>query len=66
MILGSILKKTVQILATNPVARKKAGDLAVKAYKSAKPVIEETRKNIEKKLLNVEDKWGEIVGIHYL
>ena len=52
MILGSILKKTVQILATNPVARKKAGDLAVKAYKSAKPVIEETRKNIEKKLKN--------------
>ena len=52
MILGSILKKTVQILATNPVARKKAGDFAVKAYKSAKPVIEETRKNIEKKLKN--------------
>lgn len=52
MILGSILKKTVQILATNPVARKKAGDLAVKAYKSAKPVIDETRKNIEKSLKN--------------
>ena len=52
MIFGSILKKTVQILATNPVARKKAGDLAVKAYKSAKPVIDETRKNIENKLKN--------------
>jgi|TARA_B100001093_G_scaffold236349_1_gene226408 hypothetical protein len=52
MILGSILKKTVQILANNPVARKKAGDLAVKAYKSAKPVIDETRKNIEKSLKN--------------
>jgi len=52
MIFSSILKKTVQILATNPVARKKAGDLAVKAYKSAKPVIDTTRKNIEKKLKN--------------
>ena len=52
MILGSILKKTVQILATNPVARKKVGDLAFKAYKSAKPIIVETRKNIEKKLKN--------------
>jgi hypothetical protein len=52
MLIGSILKKTVQILATNPVARKKAGDLAVKAYKSAKPVIDETKKNIKKKLKN--------------
>jgi len=52
MIFSSILKKTVQILATNPVARKKAGDLAVKAYKSAKPVIDKTRKNIEKSLKN--------------
>jgi hypothetical protein len=52
MIFSSILKKTVQILATNPVARKKAGDLAVKAYKSAKPVINETRKNLVKSLKN--------------
>ena len=30
MILSTILKKTVQVLATNPVARKKAGELAIK------------------------------------
>lgn len=50
MILSSILKKTVKVLATNPVARKKAGELVVKAYKSAKPVIEETKKNIYEKI----------------
>jgi hypothetical protein len=51
MILSTILKKTVQILATNPVARKKAGEIAIKAYKSAKPVIEETKKTIYKKTI---------------
>ncbi|MBL6680368.1 MAG: hypothetical protein ISQ39_06210 [Alphaproteobacteria bacterium] len=50
MLFSTILKKTVEILATNPTARKKAGELAIKAYKSAKPVIEETKKNIEKKI----------------
>ena len=51
MILSTILKKTVQVLATNPVARQKAGELAIKAYKSAKPVIEETKKTIYKKTI---------------
>ena len=50
MILSSILKKTVKVLATNPVARKKASELVVKAYKSAKPIIEETKKNIYEKI----------------
>ena len=51
MILSTILKKTVQVLATNPRARKKAGELAIKAYNSAKPIIEETKKNIYKKTI---------------
>jgi hypothetical protein len=51
MILSTILKKTVQVLATNPVARKKAGELVIKAYKSAKPIIEETKKTIYKKTI---------------
>ena len=54
MIIGSILKNTIKILATNPTARKKAGEVAFKAYQKAKPVIEETskaiKKTIEKKL----------------
>ena len=54
MIIGSILKNTIKILATNPTARKKAGEVAFKAYKNAKPVIRETskaiRKTLEKKL----------------
>ena len=50
MILSSILKKTVKVLATNPVARKKAGELVVKAYKSAKPLIEDTKKIFMKRL----------------
>ena len=45
-----MLKKTVKVLSTNPVARKKAGELVVKAYKSAKPLIEETKKNIYEKI----------------
>ena len=50
MILSSILKKTVKVLATNPVARKKAGELVVKAYKSAKPVNKKKKKNIYEKI----------------
>ncbi|MDC3088948.1 hypothetical protein OA505_04085 [Alphaproteobacteria bacterium] len=50
MIIGSILKNTIKILATNPTARKKAGEVAFKAYKNAKPVIKETSKAIKKTL----------------
>ena len=48
MIIGSILKNAIKILATNPVARKKAGQVAFKAYTKAKPVIRETSKTIKK------------------
>ena len=50
MIIGSILKNTIKILATNPSARKKAGEIAFKAYKKAEPVIKETSKTIKKTL----------------
>lgn len=50
MIIGSILKNTIKILATNPKARKKAGEVAFKAYKNAKPVIKKTSKAIKKTL----------------
>ena len=50
MIIGSILKNAIKILATNPTARKKAGEIAFKAYKKAKPVIRETSKTIKKTL----------------
>ena len=50
MIIGSILKNTIKILATNPTARKKAGEVAFKAYKNAKPIIKETSKAIKKTL----------------
>ena len=50
MIIGSILKNTIKILATNPTARKKAGEVAFKAYNKAKPVIKETSKAIKKTL----------------
>ena len=50
MIIGSILKNTIKILATNPTARKKAGEIAFKAYTKAKPVIKETSKAIKKTL----------------
>ena len=52
MIIGSILKNTIKILATNPTARKKAGEIAFKAYKKAKTVIKETSKVIKKTLEN--------------
>ena len=52
MIIGSILKNAIKILATNPKARKKAGEVALKAYKKAKPIIKETSNSIKKKLDN--------------
>ena len=47
MIIGTILKNTIKILATNPSARKKAGEIAVKAYKTAKPIIKTTTKSLK-------------------
>ena len=52
MIIGSILKNAIKILATNPTARKKAGEVALKAYKKAKPIIKETSNSIKKTLDN--------------
>ena len=48
MIIGTILKNAIKILATNPTARKKAGEVAFKAYMKAKPVIRKTSKCTEK------------------
>ena len=48
MIIGTVLKNAIKILATNPVARKKAGELAFKGYKKAKPIIKETSKSLKK------------------
>lgn len=52
MIIGSILKNAIKILATNPTARKKVGEVALKAYKKAKPIIKETSNSIKKTLDN--------------
>ena len=46
MIIGSILKKAITILATNPAARKKIGQIAFKAYKTAKPIIKKTSETL--------------------
>tara|TARA_Y100001970_G_C13767678_1_gene618946 strand:- start:241 stop:411 length:171 start_codon:yes stop_codon:yes gene_type:complete len=48
MIIGTLLKNAVKILATNPTARKKAGELAFKGYQKAKPIIKETSKLLKK------------------
>ena len=48
MIIGTILKNAIKILLTNPTARKKAGEVAFKAYKKAKPFVRETSKTIKK------------------
>ena len=48
MIIGTLLKNAVKILATNPAARKKAGELALKGYQKAKPIIKETSKSLKK------------------
>ena len=50
MIISSILKNAIKYLATNPTARKKAGEVAFKAYNKAKPVIKETSKSIKIKI----------------
>ena len=47
MIIGTILKNTIKILATNPSARKKAGEIAIKTYKTAKPIIKATSKSLK-------------------
>ena len=52
MIIGTILKNTIKILATNPTARKKASEIAVKAFKTAKPIIKKTSKSLKKTLEN--------------
>ena len=56
MIIGTVLKNAIKILATNPAVRKKAGNLAFNGYQKAKPIIKETtnslkntiRKNLKK------------------
>ena len=48
MIVGTLLKNAVKILATNPAARKKAGELALKGYQKAKPIIKETSNSLKK------------------
>ena len=47
MIVGTLLKNAIKILATNPKARKKAGELVFKGYQRAKPVIKETSKALK-------------------
>ena len=47
MIVGTLLKNAIKILATNPKARKKASELAFKGYQKAKPVIKETSKALK-------------------
>ena len=47
MFISSILKNTIKVLATNPEIRKKAGEVAVKAYKTAKPKLKEISKAIK-------------------
>jgi hypothetical protein len=48
LIISSILKNVVKVLATNPEIRKKAGEVAIKAYKSSAPTIKEATKVIKK------------------
>ena len=47
MIIGTVLKNAIKILATNPDARKKAGELTFKGYQKAKPIIKETSKYLK-------------------
>ena len=47
MIIGTVIKNAVKILATNPAARKKAGELAFKGYQKAKPIIKQTSKSLK-------------------
>ena len=50
MIIGSIIKNAIKILVTNPTARKKAGEVAFKAYTKAKPIIKKTSKSLKETL----------------
>ena len=56
MFISSILKNAVKILATNPEIRKKAGDIAFKAYKVAKPAIKDATNSIKKSIKNNYNK----------
>ena len=47
MIIGTLLKNAVKILATNSAARKKAWELALKGYQKAKPIIRETSNSLK-------------------
>ena len=47
MFISSILKNVVKILATNPEIRKKAGEVAFKAYKVAKPLVKDATHSIK-------------------
>ncbi len=47
MIIGTVLKNAIKILATNPRVRKKAGELAFKGYQKAKPIIKRTSKSLK-------------------
>ena len=47
MIIGKVLKNAIKILATNPTARKKAGELAFKGYQKVKPIIRETSNSLK-------------------
>ena len=50
MIIGSIIKNAIKILATNPTARKKAGEVVFKTYKKAKPIIKKTSESLKETL----------------
>ena len=52
MIIGTLLKNAIKFLATNPAARKKAGELATKGYQKAKPIIKETSKSLKNTIKN--------------
>ena len=52
MIISSILKNAIKIVATNPAARKKAGELVFKGYQKAKPIIKETSKSLKNTIKN--------------
>ena len=49
MIIGTVLKNAIKILATNPAARKKAGELAFKGYQKASKSLKNTIKENFKK-----------------
>jgi hypothetical protein len=56
MIIGSIIKNAIKILATNPAARKKVGEVAFKAYNKAKPIIKKTSKTLKDSLVTKINK----------